>query len=105
MLSEQQARAVAFLLHEIRPDWPVASVMGLLEKHQDTDLGPLLIAATTKALEPSCRTPAPIFIDGAHWRTAPTSLERPKPCPTHTSYPAHNCGGCRADRLAQKDTP
>lgn len=102
MVSEQQGRAVAFLLNQLRPDWPERSILSLLEKHQDVDLGALIIAATTKAREPTCRTPAPIFAAGPHWpANTAANLPRPAYCPTHTGQPAHNCGSCRADRIAQ----
>ena len=103
-ITEQQARALAYLLNQVRPDWPVPSLMALLEKNREVpSLGALTIAAVTKALEPSCKTPAPIWAPGPHW-IAETRADQPPPprCPQHTSYYAHNCGGCRADRIAQK---
>ena len=103
-ITEQQARALAYLLNQVRPDWPVPSLMALLEKNRDVpSLGALTVAAVTKAMEPSCKTPAPIFQPGTHW-TPDVRADQPPPprCPQHTSYYAHNCGGCRADRIAQK---
>lgn len=101
-IKEQQARAIAYLLHEIRPDWGIASLVSLIDKHRDTpDLGPLVIAATTKAMEPTCQTPAPIFHPGPHWPAkAKAAMPRPKPCPDHIGEAAHNCRCCAADRKA-----
>lgn len=97
-ITDQQARAVAFLLHELRPDWGVVSLLSLIGKHQPKDLGALVIAATTKALEPSCKTPAPIFQGGNHWiARAQASLPKPEPCPEHIGEAAHNCRCCQAD--------
>jgi len=99
IITDQQARAVAYLLHEIRPDWPVASLVSLIEKHRDVpSLGALVIAATTKAMEPSCQTPAPIFHPGPHWpaKTA-AALPRPEPCPDHIGESSHNCRCCWSD--------
>lgn len=97
-VTEQQARAVAFLLHEIRPDWGVASLLSLIGKHQPQDLGALTIAAVTKALEPTCQTPAPIFHPGPHWPVkARAALPKPEPCPDHIGEAAHNCRCCHAD--------
>lgn len=99
MITDQQARALAFLLHEIRPDWGVTSLMSLIDKHRDIpDLGPLLMAATTKAMEASCKTPGPIFTPGPHWPdTIKAILPKPPPCPDHIGKDAHNCASCWAD--------
>lgn len=34
-ITDQQARAIAYLLHEIRPDWGIASLVSLIYKHRD----------------------------------------------------------------------
>lgn len=101
-ITDQQTRAVAYLLHELRPDWGIASLESLIGKHRDTTtLGPLLIAATTKALEQTCQTPAPIFHPGNHWPAkAKPQLPRPEPCHLHIGEMAHNCRCCAADRKA-----
>jgi hypothetical protein len=97
-ITEQQARAVAYLLHELRPDWGVQSMLTLITKHQDVELGPLIIAATTKALEPSCVTPAPIFHPGPHWPAKTSAaLPRPEPCLDHIGESSHNCRCCWSD--------
>ena len=104
MITDQQARAVAYLLNQIRPDWGQKSLLSLIDKHQPGDLGALIIAATTKALEPSCLTPAPIFAAGNHWPVkARADLPPPEHCAVHISYYKHNCGGCRADKLAETE--
>ena len=102
-ITDQQGRAIAYLLHEIRPDWGIASLMSLIDKHRDAvELGPLIIAATTKAMEPSCLTPAPIFHPGAHWPAkAKAQLPKPEPCQWHIGEKAHNCRCCAADRKAE----
>lgn len=105
-ITDQQGRAIAYLLHEIRPDWGIASLMSLIDKHRDVpDLGPLIIAATTKALESSCQTPAPIFHPGNHWPAkGKANLPRPKPCPLHIGEQEHSCRCCAADRKAEPPT-
>ena len=105
-ITDRQGRAIAYLLHEIRPDWGVASLVSLIDNHKDaTDLGPLVIAATTKAMEASCKTPAPIWVPGSHWPTnARAALPRPEPCPQHIGEQAHNCRCCAADRKAEPPT-
>lgn len=98
-ITDQQGRAIAYLLHEIRPDWGIASLVSLIDKHRDVpDLGPLIIAATTKAMEASCKTPAPIFHPGNHWPlAAKAQLPRPQPCPDHIGQDGYTCRSCHAD--------
>jgi len=104
-ITDQQARAVAYLLHELRPDWGAQSLLSLIGKHQDVDLGPLIIAATTKAMEPTCQTPAPIYHPGPHWPVkSRAALPRPEPCRQHIGEMAHNCRCCAADRKAEPPT-
>ncbi|SDW33706.1 hypothetical protein SAMN04487912_102377 [Arthrobacter sp. cf158] len=99
MITDQQARAIAYLLHEIRPDWPVASLMSLIDKHRDVpSLGALTIAATTKAMESTCQTPGPIFHPGPHWPEAARShLPRPPSCEDHIGQESTSCRSCWAD--------
>ena len=105
-ITDQQARAIAYLLHEIRPDWGITSLVSLIDKHHDVDLGPLLIAATTKAMEVTCVTPAPIFIPGPHWPAkAKAKLPKPEPCKLHIGESSHNCRCCAADRKAAPPEP
>lgn len=97
-ITAQHARAVAYLLHEIRPDWGITSLVSLIDKHNGMDLGPLLIAATTKAMEVTCKTPAPIFQEGSHWPLkAKVTLPKPEPCEAHIGQDAHTCRSCHAD--------
>jgi hypothetical protein len=99
IITDQQKRAVAYLLHEILPDWPVASLVSLIDKHSDVpSLGALTIAATTKAMEATCQTPAPIFHPGPHWpEAARRQLPKPPPCEDHIGQDAHTCRSCWAD--------
>lgn len=105
-ITEPQARALAYLLHEIRPDWGITSLLSLIDKNKDAaDIGPLMIAATTKALEPTCKTPGPIYHPGPHWPAKTSAaLPKPKPCQLHIGEQAHNCRCCAADRKAEPPT-
>lgn len=52
-------------------------------------------------MDPSCKTPAPIFSRGSHWpETARKSLPKPPPCEDHDGESAHNCRCCTADTKA-----
>ena len=99
-LTDKQVNGIAWLLHELRPDWGVPSIKTLLTKNEVPSLGALMIAATTKAMEPTCKTPGPIFHPGPHWReedTAERFLPKPDPCEDHPEEAAHNCRCCQAD--------
>lgn len=99
MITDQQGRAIAYLLHEIRPDWPVASLMSLIDKHRDVpSLGALTIAATTKAMEATCQTPGPIFHPGPHWpEKVRAQIPRPPSCEDHIGQDGPTCRSCWAD--------
>lgn len=100
-ITDQQARAVAYLLHEIRPDWGTQSLLTLITKHHDVDLGALLIASTTKALEATCVTPAPIFVVGSHWPVkARAKLPPTDACPDHIGQDGPTCRSCWGDHKA-----
>lgn len=98
-LNQNEATTLAHLLHHIRPDWTPNSILTLLSKNRTTpSLAALTIAAVTKAQDPTCKTPAPIFHPGNHWppttrHQIPTGPE----CPDHTGHHAHNCGPCTID--------
>lgn len=100
-LSEKQVNGIAWLLHELRPEWGVGSLKSLLLKNRTVpSLGALMIAATTKALEPSCKTPGPIFQPGPHWPDASAAeryLPKPPACEDHKDYEGPTCRCCWAD--------
>lgn len=98
-LRPDEARAVAFLLNRIRPDWQIESTMKVLGQHKQVpSLAELTIAAVTKARQDSARTPATIFIEGDHW-PKPTKMKlAPAPkCEDHPTETAEHCHCCWAD--------
>lgn len=62
-ISEPQARALANLLHELRPAWPANSLNTLIGKHRDTDFPALCATAVTVATDSRNQTPAVIFLE------------------------------------------
>lgn len=98
-LTEQEANALAYILNRIRPDWTTKSILTILSKNRETpSLADLTIAATTKAQDPTCKTPAPIFLPGNHWPERARHRIDPGPeCPDHTGHHAYNCGPCTTD--------
>lgn len=98
-LRPDEARAVAFLLNRIRPDWQIESTMKVLGQHKQVpSLAELTIAAVIKARQDSARTPATIFIEGDHW-PKPTKMKlAPAPkCEDHPTETAEHCHCCWAD--------
>jgi len=76
-IEQPQAEALANLLHQIRPDWAVPSMMTLLARHKDShDLPTLSLAAVKAANNPGNRTPAVIFMPGPHWTSEPAPQQQ-----------------------------
>lgn len=98
-LTERQATYLSHTIHEIRNDWPVPSLMSLFGQNRDiTCFGALVVAAATKAMDPTCRTPAPIFHPGDHWPgQSRARLSAGPPCQDHETESAHNCRCCWSD--------
>ncbi|WP_113717300.1 hypothetical protein [Arthrobacter dokdonensis] len=67
-ITEPQARALAELLHQLRPEWVTTSILTLLWEHRNEHPFPeLSTAAVTVANDSTKRTPGIIFMDGPHW--------------------------------------
>lgn len=105
-LTPKQIEGLALMLHAARPEWPLAPLRAIIEKNREVpSYQAVVIAAITKATEPSCMTPAPIFTPGPHWpEEARTKIHAPD-CPDHIGKPAHNCAGCWADVKAGDRLP
>lgn len=74
MITDPQALALAALLGHMRKDWNPQSVLALIRKNQeDYDFSSLARAAVNAAANPSIRTPAVIFMPGAHWMNPATA--------------------------------
>lgn len=109
-LTQNQATLLAHLLHEIRPDWSINSMMKLLWEHRAKhSFGDVVLPAIRAARTPTNRTPAVIFLEGPHWRSdgaAPREAPPPGPkCLDHPTEPAHTCHCCKADILVGDRPP
>lgn len=98
-LTERQAGHLASILNCIRPDWPVPSLLTILyENRVQPDFPSLVLASVTKAQDRTCKTPAPIFIPGAHWPEAVRSKLPALPrCEDHDTEDGPTCRSCLAD--------
>lgn len=100
-LNERQAGWLAYLLKEIRDDWNRDALKTMLLEREVPSLGAVMIAATSKALDPTCRTPEPIFRTGPHWPTEHRDqLPRGPRCRTHPTF-YQPCPSCAGDRKAE----
>lgn len=104
-ITSDQARALASLVHTLRPDWDIPGIAAAIHRarHRAPALG-IAHAALRLAERTDLRTPAVLEQDGAHWH--PTAVEtrddhRFERCAVagHQSYPAWACGACRAEKL------
>lgn len=68
-MSRQALSALAYVVHELRPDWGKPGIQAALERaHQNTpDLRAVAHAAITATLRDDQRTPAIIALPGQHW--------------------------------------
>jgi hypothetical protein len=109
MMTKDQAKMTAALIHSIRPDWDELGIMAALAKAANrAPAGMVSIAAIHAALATTNHTPAVIPMDGPHWQkadgTAPAPkrvIEPPKSndtsadCPEHPGTKAWACKPCR----------
>lgn len=103
MITENQAKALAVILHEIRPRWSTPAMLKLLEKnaHHPAPFADITVAAVNAARDPKVETPGAIFIDQRFWPAETKQLmPKPPPCPDHVGEPSHACRCCKADFLA-----
>lgn len=113
MATQDEIQRVAAAMHAVRPDWNPRSIATYLERnHASRAYRDLLIAGVCVAADTRTQTPKLLEQHGAWWVAAQAaSGERAEPlrfprCPEpgHTSYPAHNCGACRAEQLGVERT-
>lgn len=104
MITESQAKALAVMLHEIRPRWSTPAMLKVFERNHThpAPFADIATAAVNAARDPIVETPGCIFTDQRFWpENAKSHLPKPENCEMHISYYKHNCGGCRADQIAE----
>jgi hypothetical protein len=106
-ITDPQGAALAQILHQIRRDWPMPSLIAHLKSHADhpAPFGDIAQAAITTANERDAKTPLLIWDQGSHW---PERIRERLPagprCEDHTTEPAATCRSCRGDVLAGERT-
>jgi len=115
-LTKEQGQMLTTLALACRPvgapRWDAAGVMAAIGKVAHLALADVILAVTRAASDRTAETPGVIAAtNSTHWRERVGESVRPSPpklaeaCPSHPAYPATNCGGCAADRLAGDPPP
>lgn len=90
-LTHDQAKAAAKCINALRPDWDVPGIIDALGRARGRGDAPTVVmAAIRAATAPSNRTPAVIWLDGAHWRAPEPARPERRPAPK----PHELCGIC-----------
>src|SRR5881628_1424674 len=109
-ISPNQARALADLVHQLRPDWDPrgihAAIVAVRERGTHFDI---CLATIRVAAEPTNRTPAVLKFDGPHWQSAemaPRTLTNHRLCPRcrDPHPPDTECTGRPHDAI-DRDSP
>lgn len=91
-----ELQAIAFLVAQIRGEWPAAVTMSVLQAHAgQCDAGDLAVAALRAAMNPEYRTPKTIGWRGPHWDGSKTK-------PNQVQLRRCNTCGKREDRCAME---
>lgn len=107
MLSRTEIERLAAAAHELRPDWAVKSLCTWLQtSHAHRAYRDVAVALAWVACDPLTKTPKRMDEMGPWWQAVKaagsdaTDVRFPR-CtePGHKSFPAHNCGACRAEQL------
>lgn len=84
--TEQDRRAIAHLVHLVRPDWDTRGIESALARQLDQQVATLAVAALIAAVtRPDQKTPHVLAADGAHLDRARAALSLP--VPTRTGIP------------------
>lgn len=107
-LSRTEIERLAAAAHELRPDWPTASLVTWLKAdHAHRAYRDVAVALAYVATDSETRTPKRMNETGPWWGVGPaaagTTDIRFERCqePGHSSFPAWNCSACRADEIAE----
>lgn len=107
MLSRTEIERLAQAAHALRPDWPVKSLCTwLMTDHASRAYRDVAVALAYIATDTATVTPKRMNEMGPWWSAVKLAGSDATPLhyarceePGHSSYPAHNCGACRAEQL------
>jgi hypothetical protein len=100
LITESQAKALAVMLHEIRPRWSTPAMVKVFERNHThpAPFADIAVAAVNAARDSKVETPGCIFTDPRFWPAeAKAWAPKPAPCEDHIGKESHNCSSCWAD--------
>lgn len=100
MITESQAKALAVMLHEIRPRWSTPAMLKVFERNHThpAAFADIAAAAVNAARDTKVETPGCIFVDQRFWPPEiKAQLPKPPACEDHIGQDAHTCRSCHAD--------
>lgn len=105
MPTADEIARIAAAMNAVRPDWRTSSLVTFLTRHHaNRPYRDLAVAAMAVATDERTQTPQLLNQHGPWWVAAQTAAGQVTdhrfarcPEPGHSSYPAHNCGACKAD--------
>ena len=115
MADPTQIQRIAAAVNELRPEWPVRSLVTYLTKnHADRPFADLAIACVAVAVDERSATPARVAEHGPWWVAAYQASRTPTPTvgpgaeprcekPGHEHELARNCRCCASERIAVRD--
>ncbi|HUX70456.1 MAG TPA: hypothetical protein VMV41_08100 [Cellulomonadaceae bacterium] len=114
MLTRTEIERLAAAGNQLRPDWPVRSLVTLIHTNlANRAYRDVAVALAWIATDPNTATPGRLLELGPWWTasriagtTGPDSVPRPTDprCPIHEWERASNCRACKAEALAAADT-
>lgn len=117
MATKEELDRLAAMGHQLRPDWPLRSLLTYLARnHRSRPYRDLAIALAAVATDTTTQTPKRLEESGPWWKAAQAAFGAPTAevgpgkrarCEVygHEHYPATNCPGCRADELIGAQHP
>jgi hypothetical protein len=101
-MSSQQINALAFLMHELRPEWDTPGCVAALRRCPEVGLGDLMIAVAKGAVDPANDTPAALV----HLNNRAWDSDWYLPCKAHPNTRARRtngeCAACWTDRQVRE---
>ena len=121
MTLETERQRIAAAINQMRPDWPIKSLLTLLDGKQlaNRPRRDVAVALAWIAADMDTKTPARVLEDGPWWRATTAADDRawnahqstlrpPKrdeACRRHPGEWASACRGCAGDQHAGTETP
>lgn len=98
MISKTEAERLAAMANQLRPDWPIPSLLTFLAHHKARAYRDLAVALAWIATDPATENPGRLNENGPWWRATQaqegTFVGRSMRCPDHPTETAGRCQPC-----------